>query len=198
MPGFVIAAVVLACLALAFVLWGVGAYNGLVALRNRVSNAFSQIDVQLKRRHDLIPNLVETAKGYMSHERETLEAVMQARSAALRTTAAPASVVEAGAVQAIAAAESQLTGAIGRLLAVAEAYPNLKADASMQSLMEELTSTENKVSFARQAFNDSVLRYNTQLQTFPTLIIGGLFNFRPSAPFEITNAQEREAPRVTF
>jgi LemA protein len=182
------------------VFWVISAYNGLVALRNRVANAFAQIDVQLKRRYDLIPNLVETAKGYLKHERETLESVMKARSAAMQANAAIASGVApaAGQVQALAAADGALTGMMARFFAVAEAYPNLKADANMRALMEELTSTENKVAFSRQAYNDSVMRYNTQIELFPTLIIARMFAFAKAALFEVSSPQEREAPKVQF
>src|SRR5438876_2418954 len=156
----------------------VGLYNKLVALRNRFKNAYAQIDVQLKRRYDLIPNLVETAKGYLKHERGTLEAVIAARNAAssanVRAAANPG---DPAAMQQLVAAEGSLTGALGRLFALAEAYPDLKANQTMAQLMEELTSTENKVSFARQAYNDSVMVYNTQREVFPSSIIAGMFNF---------------------
>src|SRR5215208_5654134 len=152
----------------ALVLWAVAIYNGLVVLRNRFKNAFSQIDVQLKRRHDLIPNLVETVKGYMKHESGTLEAVIQARNvAATAGRAAAQNPGDARAMSGLSIAESQLNGALGRLMAVAEAYPDLKANQTMLNLQEELTSTENKVAFARQAYNDSVTQYNTQRETFP-------------------------------
>jgi LemA protein len=175
-------------------------YNALVRLRQRFLNAFAQIDVQLKRRYDLIPNLVETAKGYLSHERETLEAVIQARANAMnaekRAAAAPG---EAGAMQGLLGAEQVLTGALGRLFALSEAYPDLKADKTMRQLSEELTSTENRIAFARQAFNDAVMAFNTRLETFPANIIGGMFNFQSAAFLEaVTDAQEREAPRVSF
>jgi LemA protein len=198
----VIPLIVLVIVLFAFVVWAVSGYNGLVGLRNKVANAFSQIDVQLKRRHDLIPNLVETAKGYMTHERETLEAVMKARSAAVtaatQVLAPGAAAPTAGAVQALAGAEGALSGVLTRFMAVAEAYPQLKADATMRSLMEELTSTENKVAFARQGYNDTVLRYNTAIQVFPAVILARMFNFQASAPFEVSSPEERDAPKVKF
>ncbi|MGE3822387.1 MAG: LemA family protein [Isosphaeraceae bacterium] len=177
----------------------VGMYNGLVALRNRYRNAFSQIDVQLKRRHDLIPNLVETVKGYMSHERETLEAVVNARNAAV--TAAKTASVDPGdakAMAGLAAAEGTLNGALGRLFALAEAYPDLKANQNMLGLQEELTSTENKVSFARQAYNDAVMHYNTKRETFPTVVVANFLNFTEAPLFEVETEKERQAPRVSF
>lgn len=180
-------------------LFVIGQYNGLVTLRNRFKNAFAQIDVQLKRRYDLIPNLVETAKGYLKHERETLEAVTQARNiaqgAGQRAAANPG---DPAAMKELAAAEAGLGGALSRLMVVAEAYPDLKANQNMMALQEELTSTENKVAFARQAYNDVVMTYNTRREVFPTNIIAGLFNFAPAELFEITNLPEREAPKVQF
>jgi LemA protein len=174
-------------------------YNGLVELRNRFKNAFSQIDVQLKRRHDLIPNLVETAKGYMAHERNTLEAVISARNvAATATTRAAQQPGNPAAMKELMTAENTLTGTLGRLFAVAEAYPNLKADQNMSRLMEELSSTENKVAFARQSYNDSVMVYNTAREKFPTNIIAGTFNFGPAELFEIAQPEHREAPKVSF
>lgn len=177
----------------------VGIYNRLVALRNQFKNAFAQIDVQLKRRYDLIPNLVETVKGYLAHERGTLEAVIQARNQAASAGAqAAANPGDPTAMQALMGAETALRGTLGRLFALAEAYPDLKANQNMMQLSEELTSTENKVAFARQAFNDAVMTYNTARETFPNVIIAGMFNFGPAQLFEITNAQEREAPKVSF
>lgn len=177
----------------------VGFYNGLVALRNRYKNAFSQIDVQLKRRHDLIPNLVETVKGYMSHERETLEAVVNARNAAVGAAkAASANPSDAQAMAGLSAAEGTLNGALGRLFALAEAYPDLKANQNMLSLQEELTTTENKVAFARQAYNDAVMHYNTRRETFPTIVVANFLNFAPAPLFEVETEKEREAPRVSF
>ena len=177
----------------------VGMYNRLVTLRNRFKNAFSQIDVQLKRRYDLIPNLVETAKAYMNHERETLEAVMAARNQAVRAEQRVAMDPSDGAsVRALMGAEGALTGAMGRLFAVMEAYPNLTADQNMRQLSEELTSTENKIAFARQAYNDAVMIYNTQCEKFPSNLIAGMFNFDGAEPFEVDSAQERQAPQVSF
>ncbi|HBE22036.1 MAG TPA: hypothetical protein DDW21_00960 [Verrucomicrobiales bacterium] len=177
----------------------VGMYNGLVRSRNVFRNAFAQIDVQLKRRHDLIPNLVETAKAFMAHERETLEAVIVARNQAesMRNTAAM-NPSDTAAVGQLAQAEGHLGGVIGRLFAVAEAYPDLKSNANMMQLTEELTTTENKVSFARQAYNDAVTLYNNKRETFPTNFISGFFSFGPAALFEITEENEREAVKVSF
>ena len=177
----------------------VGMYNGLVTLRNRYKNAFSQIDVQLKRRYDLIPNLVEVAKGYIKHERETLEAVVAARNAAYSAgQQAARNPGDPTAMTALGGAEGQLTGALGRLFAVAEAYPDLKANQNMMALQEELASTENKIAFARQAYNDSVMVYNTQREVFPTSIIAGMFNFQEAHLFEVEQPAEREAPKVSF
>ncbi|HEY5481620.1 MAG TPA: LemA family protein [Verrucomicrobiae bacterium] len=180
-------------------MWIVGAYNRLVALRNRFKNAYAQIDVQLKRRYDLIPNLVETAKGYIKHERGTLEAVIAARNAASAANVAAAqNPGDAAAMKGLSGAETALTSTLGRLFAVAEAYPDLKANTTMMALMEELTSTENKVAFARQAYNDSVMGYNTQRETFPTNMIAGPFNFGPAELFVIEKPEEKEAPKVSF
>lgn len=168
-------------------------------LRNRFRNAFAQIDVQLKRRYDLIPNLVETAKGYMKHERETLEAVINARNqAASAGQAAAQNPGDPSAMQSLGRAEGQLTGALGRLFALSESYPDLKANQNMLALQEELTSTENKVAFSRQAYNDAVTTYNTQRETFPTVIFAGMFNFQPANLFEIEEPGQREAPKVSF
>lgn len=179
--------------------WGIGGYNRLVTLRNRFKNAYSQIDVQLKRRYDLIPNLVETAKGYLQHERGTLEAVISARNAAsaanYRASQNPGNPAT---MKDLVVAETALTGTLGRLFALAEAYPDLKANQTMASLMEELTSTENKVAFARQAYNDSVMGYNTQRETFPTNLIANTFNFAPATLFEIEQPEQKEAPKVKF
>ena len=177
----------------------VGIYNKLVALRNRFKNAWAQIDVQLKRRYDLIPNLVETAKGYIKHERGTLEAVIAARNAAASAnTRVAADPANPEAMKQLIAAEGTLTGTLGRLFALSEAYPDLKANTTMMSLMEELTSTENKVSFARQAYNDSVMTYNTQREVFPSNIIAGMFNFAAAELFVVEKPEEREAPKVQF
>ena len=182
--------------------WGVGIYNGLVTARNAYKNAFAQIDVQLQRRFDLIPNLVEVARKYMAHERETLEAVIAARSAAQSgLSAAKANPGDPGAMAQLAAAQGQLNAGLGRLLAVAEAYPDLKANQNMMQLTEELTSTENKVAFARQAFNDSVMAYNNKREVFPNSIFAGMFGFAPATLLEIPadkQDQVREAPKVSF
>ena len=174
-------------------------YNGLVSLQNRYKNAFAQIDVQLKRRNDLIPNLVETAKGYMAHERQTLEAVIAARNQAV--TAGNTAASKPGDAQAMAGltgAESVLTGALGKLFALVESYPDLKANQNMLALQEELTSTENKVAFARQAFNDAVMAYNTRRESFPDMIVASFGNFQEAKLFEVSTPQEREAPKVSF
>ncbi len=177
----------------------VGIYNKLVSLRNRVKNGFAQIDVQLTRRHDLIPNLVEAVKGYMSHERETLEAVVQARNAAVSgLQAAAADPSNAEAIKKLGAAETTLSGTLGRLFALAEAYPDLKANQNMMQFQEELASTENKVAFARQAFNDAVLGYNNQVETFPSNLVANAFNFKAGDFLEIDEAAKREAPSVNF
>lgn len=168
--------------------WAVGIYNGLVRLRNAVRDAWAQIDVQLKRRYDLIPNLVETAKGYMKHERETFEAVTQARAAAAGAT----SIADRG------QKEAGLTAALGRLFAVAEAYPDLKANQNFLSLQEELTSTENKISFARQFYNDTVMNLNNKIEMFPSNIVAGMFNFSEGEFFELQDEAQREAPKVDF
>ena len=199
MGALIIFLIVLAAIAVLSLVFVVGQYNALVVLRNRFKNAFSQIDVQLKRRHDLIPNLVETAKAYMQHESKTLEAVTQARnlaqSAGGRAAANPG---DPSAMRELAGAEADLTGALGRLLAVAENYPDLKANQNMMQLTEELTSTENKVAFARQAYNDSVMTYNTKREVFPTNLIAGLFNFAAAELFQVDDAAERQAPKVSF
>ena len=181
------------------VLFVISIYNGLVTARNAFKNAFAQIDVQLQRRNDLIPNLVETAKGYLQHERETLEAVIQARNGAVSgLKAAAANPADAAAVQQLSGAETQLAGSLGRLFAVAEAYPDLKANQTMMQLSEELTSTENKVAFARQAYNDSVMGYNNRREVFPNSLLAGMFSFLPAAPLEISKPEAREAPKVSF
>src|SRR5690606_35454315 len=183
------------------VLWGVGIYNGLITARNAFRNAFAQIDVQLQRRFDLIPNLVETARAYMSHERETLEAVTAARTAAQSgLAAAKANPGDPEAMATLAATQGQLNGVLGRLMMVAEAYPDLKANQNMMQLTEELTSTENRVAFARQAYNDSVMAYNNKREVFPSSVIAGMFNFDAAALLDIPadRAEVREAPKVQF
>src|ERR1700720_1427724 len=181
------------------VVFVIGGYNALVTLRNRYKNAYAQIDVQLKRRYDLIPNLVETAKGYLQHERGTLEAVITARNVAVSAnTRAAQNPGDASAMKDISSAESALSGVMGRLFALAEAYPNLKANTTMMSLMEELTSTENKISFARQAYNDAVMTYNTRREVFPTNFIANTFNFGPAELFVIEKPEKKEAPKVAF
>src|SRR5678815_5702029 len=182
-------------------LWAVGIYNGLVTLRNRFKNAFAQIEVQLKRRHDLIPNLVETAKGYLKHERETLEAVIAARNQAVAGLGRAAQTpTDPGEIKALYTAEAGLSGALGRLFAVAEAYPDLKANQNMMAIQEELTSTDNKVSFARQAYNDAVTAYNTYKQTFPPVVVAGMFGHGQDATlleFE-DKAAIAQPPKVAF
>jgi len=182
------------------VIWAVAIYNGLVQLKNRFKNAFAQIDVQLKRRYDLIPNLVETAKGYIKHERETLEAVTKARNQALGAAqAASADPGNPAAMQALSKAEGALTGVLGRLFAVAESYPDLKANQNMLALQEELTSTENKVAFARQGYNDAVMQYNTKRESVPDNIFAGMFGFGPAELLQATeSAEERKAVKVSF
>jgi len=190
---------VLLALIVVFVLFLIGIYNRLVAARNAFKNAFSQIDVQLTRRYDLIPNLVEIAKGYIKHERETLEAVIRARNAAVTgLRAAAATPGDPAALQQLAGAENALTGALGRLFALAEAYPDLKANQTMMQLSEELTTTENKVAFARQAFNDAVMSYNTTREVFPNSLVANAFGFGPAQLLEIDDAQKRAAPKVSF
>ena len=182
------------------VIFVITVYNRLVTLRNRFKNSFSQIDVQLKRRYDLIPNLVETAKGYIKHERETLEAVIKARNQALAAAqAAGANPGNPAAMQQLGQAEGSLTGVLGRMFALAESYPDLKANQNVLGLQEELTSTENKIAFSRQAFNDSVMEYNTQRETFPDIVFAGTFGFTPAELLQSTDsAEERKAPKVSF
>ncbi len=192
--GWVILAIIV--LAVFFV---IGLYNALVTARNAYKNAFAQIDVQLTRRHDLIPNLVETAKGYLAHERNTLEAVINARNTAVAgLKAAAANPGDPAAVQQLAGAENALSGALGKLFALAEAYPDLKANQNMMQLSEELTTTENKVAFARQSYNDSVMGYNNRREVFPSSIVAGMFNFLPAQLLEIESPQKREVPKVAF
>jgi LemA protein len=189
----------LAGLAVLLVLWVIGQYNGLVRGRNAFRNAFAQIDVQLKRRYDLIPNLVETAKAYLKHERETLEAVIAARNqAAGACAAAAANPGSPAAMAALAQAESGLGGVLGRLFAVSEAYPELKANQTMMQLTEELTSTENRIAFARQAYNDSVMSYNNAREIFPANLVAGLFQFAAASLFEVTREGERDGVKVQF
>ncbi|HCD29426.1 MAG TPA: hypothetical protein DEQ73_02360 [Phycisphaerales bacterium] len=179
--------------------WAIALYNGLIGKRNRFRNAFAQIEVQLQRRYDLIPNLVETAKGYMSHEKDTLEAVIAARNQAMGAMqAAAAAPGDSSAMANLASAEAGLGGVLGRLMAVAEAYPDLKANQNMMAVQEELTSTENKVAFARQAFNDAVTVFNTARDTFPAVLIAGLLGFKEAMLFEVDDASARTAPKVNF
>jgi LemA protein len=199
MGPLVIALIVIGVIGLLIAILVASIYNSLVSLQNRYENGYSQIDVQLKRRHDLIPNLVETAKGYMKHEQETLKAVIEARNQAV--TAQQAAATHAGepaSMRDVARAESQLGGALSRLLMVAEAYPDLKANQNMMSLQEELTSTENKVSYARQGYNDAVTAYNTQRETFPAILFSGMMGFREAELLELENPAERAVPKVSF
>ncbi|MEN8693886.1 MAG: LemA family protein [Akkermansiaceae bacterium] len=195
--GLGIGVIVLIGIVVLAALFAVGIYNGLVKLRNRYRNAFAQIDVQLKRRHDLIPNLVETAKSYMKHERETLEAVIQARNAAesARSSVSPDS---PGAMEKLAQAEGGLGSVLGRLFALSEAYPDLKSNENMKQLSEELTSTENKVAYARQGYNDAVMNYNNKRESVPSNIFAGMFGFGPAVLFEVSDESEREAVEVNF
>jgi LemA protein len=190
--GLVVVAIILAAML-------VGIYNKLVTMRNRYKNAYAQIDVQLKRRYDLIPNLVETAKGYMAHERGTLEAVTAARNIAYAASKAAADKPgDSGAVKNLVAAESGLAGTLSRLMMVSEQYPDLKANQNMMQLTEELTSTENKISFARQAYNDTVMVYNTDREVFPSNLIAGMFNFAPAELFVVDKPEQKDAPKVSF
>ena len=198
MGPVVITLLVILGIAVLLVFWLIAVYNGLVVASNRFKNAFAQIDVQLRRRYDLIPNLVEAVKGYMSHERETLEAVIKARNSALSASQkVAANPGDASAVKELNQAEGQLGGVLGRLFALSEAYPDLKANQNMLALQEELTSTENKISFARQAFNDSATSYNNQRQVFPAVMVAGIFGFTPAELLQ-TEAAAREAPKVSF
>src|SRR5947207_7945312 len=199
LPTLIIVLVVLVIPVFFIAVLAISAYNKLVALRNRFKNGYAQIDVQLKRRYDLIPNLVETAKGYIKHEHGTLEAVIAARNAAsAANTRAAQAPGDASAMKALSGAETALSGTLGRLFALSEAYPDLKANTTMMSLMEELTSTENKVAFSRQAYNDAVMAYNTQRETFPTNMIAAPFNFGPAESFVIEKPEEKEPVKVTF
>jgi LemA protein len=199
MPLLIILLGVLVFIVIVTVALVTGIYNKLVTMRNRYKNAYAQIDVQLKRRYDLIPNLVETAKGYLKHERETLENVTQARNIAYTASqAAAANPGDASAVKNLISAESGLGGALGRLMMVSEQYPDLKANQNMMQLTEELTSTENKISFARQAYNDSVMIYNTDREVFPSNLIAGMFNFLPAELFVVDKPEQKDAPKVSF
>jgi len=190
---------ILLSLVVLLVLFFIATYNKLVAARNAFKNAFAQIDVQLTRRYDLIPNLVEIVKGYLKHERETLEAVIAARNTAVAGLKAAASDPgNAAAMQSLSGAEAQVTGALGRLFALAEAYPDLKANQNMMQLSEELTSTENKVAFSRQAYNDAVMSYNNQREMFPGSIVAGMFHFQPAQMLDVAKPEAREAPKVSF
>ena len=179
------------------VIFVIGLYNGLVKLRNRYKNAFAQIDVQLKRRHDLIPNLVESVKAFMTHERETLEAVIQARNVAT-SARGHASTADGASIQQLATAEAGLGGALGRLFALSESYPELRSNQNMLQLQEELTSTESKVAFARQSYNDAVMHFNNKIEMFPSNFIAGMFNFVPATSFEVSGDAERESVTVKF
>ena len=199
MLSFVGTTVVLVGVVLVVAVIVIGIYNGLVRFRNRVKNAYAQIDVQLKRRYDLIPNLVETAKGYMKHERETLEAVTSARNQAVSAaSAASKDPTAAGAIKDLAGADGALTGALGRLMVVVEDYPDLKANENMMQVQEELTSTENKVAFSRQAYNDAVLGYNNKREMFPSNIIAGMFGFKFAQSWELDDEAARDVPKVDF
>ena len=195
-----IATAVFIAILLLIVFWAIGAYNRLVSLRNRFKNAFSQIDVQLKRRYDLIPNLVETAKGYMQHERDTLEAVIAARNLAVAANAkAAGNPADGGAMRQMAAADGALTSSLGKMFALSEAYPDLKANQNMMQLTEELTGTENRIAFSRQAYNDGVMDYNTALEQFPGSIIANLCAFKPTELLQVTESDEERKPiKVSF
>ncbi len=196
--GWIVGLVFLGLLVL-LVLYAISVYNGLVTLRNRYKNAFAQIDVQLKRRYDLIPNLVEVAKGYMKHEQETLQNVIEARNKAFSAgQSAAANPGDPSTMKNLASAEANLNGALGRLLMIAESYPDLKANQNMMALQEELTATENKVSFARQGFNDAVTGYNTAREQFPAVVVANMFAFAPAQLLELENPKERDAPKVQF
>ena len=191
--------VVIVGIVLVFAVFVIGMYNGLVGLRNRVKNAYAQIDVQLKRRYDLIPNLVETAKGYMKHESETLEAVINARNQAVSAAAtASQDPTASGAISDLAGADGALTGALGKLMVVMEAYPDLKASTNMLQVQEELTSTENRVAFSRQSYNDTVLDYNNKREMFPSNIVACMFGFKFAQSWELDDEAARDAPRVSF
>jgi len=194
-----IIAIVLLVVVLGLAGFVVGVYNKLVTMRNRYKNAYAQIDVQLKRRYDLIPNLVEIAKGYIKHERETLENVTKARNIAyVASQAAAANPGDSGAMKNLVSAESGLAGTLSRLMMVSEQYPDLKANQNMMQLTEELTSTENKISFARQAYNDSVMVYNTDREVFPSNLVAGMFNFSTAELFVVDKPEQKDAPKVSF
>lgn len=197
MSDWLVPVIVVAAIVGVILFFTVGQYNALVKLRNRFRNAFAQIDVQLKRRHDLIPNLVETAKGFMKHERETLEAVIQARNAA-ESARASVSPDNAGGMETLMQAEGGLSSVMGRLFALSESYPDLRSNENMKQLSEELSTTENKVAFARQGYNDAVMNYNNKRETFPSNIIAGMFNFTAAVMFEVKDESEREAVKVEF
>jgi LemA protein len=191
--------ITLAVVALLFAFYLIGLYNNLVTLKNRFQNAYSQIDVQLKRRYDLIPNLVETAKGFMKHERDTLEAVIKARNTAMAAgQKAAANPGDPSAIQNLSTAEVALAGSLNRFIGLAEAYPELKANQNMLALQEELTSTENKISFARQGFNDAVTTYNTATETFPGNLVAGFGNFQKASLWELSEPEQREPVKVSF
>ncbi|MEN8771927.1 MAG: LemA family protein [Akkermansiaceae bacterium] len=197
LSGWLVPVLVVCALVAVILFFTVGQYNGLVKLRNRFRNAFAQIDVQLKRRHDLIPNLVETAKKYMAHEKETLEAVIQARNAA-ESARSGLSPDNSGGMNKLMEAEGGLSSVMGRLFALSEAYPDLRSNENMKQLSEELTSTENKVAFARQGYNDAVMHYNNKREVFPSSVIAGMFNFGPAVMFEVADESERESVKVDF
>lgn len=199
MNSGLITLIVVAVIVLAVIIWAISTYNGLISLRNRFKNAFAQIDVQLQRRYDLIPNLVDTAKRFLEHERETLTAVTEARNiAAAAAKAAQSNPANGAAISKLSAAEGALGTALSRLMVVCEAYPNLKSDTHMRQLMEELSSTENRISFARQAYNDSVMSYNTTRESFPASLVSGLFGFLPAEQLQLANPEARQNVRVQF
>ena len=197
LAGWLVPLLIVGALVALVLLFTVGQYNGLVKLRNRFRNAFAQIDVQLKRRHDLIPNLVETAKTYLAHEKDTLEAVIKARNAA-ESAREGVSPQDAGGMEKLMQAESGLSSVMGRLFALSEAYPDLRSNENMKQLSEELTSTENKVAYARQGYNDAVMHYNNKREAFPSRVIAGMFNFGPAVMFEVSDESERDAVKVDF
>ena len=199
MNSGLITLIVVAVIVLAVIIWAISTYNGLISLRNRFKNAFAQIDVQLQRRYDLIPNLVDTAKRFLEHERETLTAVTEARNiAAAAAKAAQSNPANGAAISKLSAAEGALGTALSRLMVVCEAYPNLKSDTHMRQLMEELSSTENRISFARQAYNDSVMSYNTTRESFPASLVSGMFGFLPAEQLQLANPEARQNVRVQF